>query len=40
MPKPGGYFRLLVTDLEIRVEKYLKNHNCDTFIEGISFGGE
>jgi predicted SAM-dependent methyltransferase len=38
MLKPGGCFRLIVPDLEIRVQKYLKENDCDAFIESIGFG--
>ena len=38
MLKSGGCFRLIVPDLEIRVQKYLKIQDCDAFIESIGFG--
>jgi predicted SAM-dependent methyltransferase len=38
MLKPGGCFRLVVPDLESRVQKYLQNKDCDSFIETIGFG--
>ncbi len=38
MLKPGGCFRLIVPDLEMRVQKYLKNQDCDAFIESLGFG--
>jgi predicted SAM-dependent methyltransferase len=38
MLKPGGCFRLVIPDLEMRVKKYLQNQDCDAFIETIGFG--
>jgi predicted SAM-dependent methyltransferase len=38
MLKPNGCFRLIVPDLKTRTQKYLKNNDCDTFIESIGFG--
>lgn len=37
MPKTGEYLRVIVPDLEIRVKKYLKENDCDAFIESIGF---
>lgn len=38
MLKPKGCFRLIVPDLKTRAQKYLKNQDCDAFIESIGFG--
>jgi len=38
MLKSGGCFRLIVPDLEIKVQKCLKEHDGDAFIVSIGFG--
>ena len=38
MLKPGGCFRLIVPNVETRVQKYLLNQDCDAFIESLGFG--
>jgi predicted SAM-dependent methyltransferase len=38
MLKPNGCFRLIVPNLKIRAEYYIKNENADFFLETIGMG--
>jgi predicted SAM-dependent methyltransferase len=38
MLKPNGCFRLIVPNLKIRAEHYIKNENADLFLETIGMG--